>query len=216
MQQLAIDATSIFILQYLCALLLSFGLLLMDLLQLLIPLLLLQIWLLWASQVPNAIGRVGLVESETSTICKRWDGNEFQDYILVFHRKKMGWKSDIAVIPFSFRSSAWRCPFPTSCTLPALRGQREKQERPWCCGNTAQQYVKLQCPITIVLVTNVIHSTMQALPFGIGRSTTQQEVWEAWLKLRARSSCSDLQSGWLNLKVYTTGHSWKLWGKCYL
>lgn len=119
--------------------LLSLGLLLMDLLQLLIPLFLLQMCLLWTSQVPNAIGRVALVKSETSIIYKMWDGNELWDYILVFHRRKMGWKSDIAVIPFSLRSSAWLGPFPASCTLTALRGQSEEQERPWLCENTAQE-----------------------------------------------------------------------------
>lgn len=40
--------------------------------------------------------------------------------------------------------------------------------------------------------------------------------FERWLKLCAMSSCSDLQSGWLNLKVQAPGHSWKLWGKYYL
>lgn len=135
--------------------LLSLGLLLMDLLQLLIPLFLLQMCLLWASQVPNVIGRVALVKSETSIICKRWDGNELWDYILVFHRRKMGWKSDFAVIPFSFRFICLAGSLPSLLHTHSTEGAEGRAVEAlimWkhCSG-------KMWNFISIVLVTDLIH-----------------------------------------------------------
>lgn len=167
----------------------------MDLLQLLVPLFLLQVCLLWASQVPNAIGRVALVESEMSV---RVEIEMNSRIVFCFSiGKKMGWKWDIAVIPFPLRSSAWLCPFPTSCTL---RGQKEKQERPWWCENTAQQYVKLVVSYQDCFghKFNSQHHASFALCYWqivTGPPPIRREFWEAWLLLCATSSCSDLQSG---------------------
>lgn len=135
--------------------------------------------------------------SRVRNVCESWERKEHQDYILFFHRKKMGWKWDIAVIPFPLRSSAWLCPFPTSCTL---RGQREKQERPRCWKNTAQQYVKLLVSYQDCFGhrSNSQHHASFALCYWqivMGPPPSRKEFWEAWLLLCAVSSYSCLQSG---------------------
>ena len=59
---------------------------------------------------------------------------------------------------------SWLCPLPASCAPPAssLKGQYEKLKSPWLSVSTAQQQLKRQCVISILLILNPKHSTTPA------------------------------------------------------
>lgn len=54
-------------------------------------------------------------------------------------------------------------PFPTPCSSPtsSLMRQHEKQRKPWHCANIVQKWLKNQCAINAVLVTNTKDSTIR-------------------------------------------------------
>lgn len=66
---------------------------------------------------------------------------------------------------------------------------REKQKRPWCCVRTTQQYLKHQCFINNVLITNPNHGTLQVATKKINsipvhtRTAQKYFLWKCGLRV---------------------------------
>ena len=77
------------------------------------------------------------------------------------------------------------CPLPASCAPPAslLAGQYEKLKSPWLRISTAQQQLKHQCVINVILILNPKRNTIPA---------TRNKINSTPAETRTHSYCTDL------------------------
>lgn len=79
-------------------------------------------------------------------------------YCWAWHRRV--WAISLA----SWGQLSWLCPFPAPCSSPApcWQGSGSCWQNPWLFMSAAQQQLKHQCAIIIILIENPKHSVIQA------------------------------------------------------
>lgn len=91
-----------------------------------------------------------------------------------------------------FKSSAWSCPFPTSCAHtplcpPQFTGgtQSEKQKKSWHCASSAHRELNMSILSALALVVNLEH----------------RPTWAAMKKIKSILACTPLHTGrWNSIK----------------